>query len=113
MAEGDGSSIHIENKHVTESQHSSNFRNISNNNCERDIVSSINRIQIYQTDLPRKVVFVYEVECWKIRWALVDAKPEKLLDTIHAPNVTYIRLYTASSVSPDNAGVISTNREIF
>jgi hypothetical protein len=26
----------------------------------------------YQTDLPRKVDFVDEVESWKIRWALVD-----------------------------------------
>ena len=38
----------------------------------------------YQTDLPRKVDFVDEVESWKIRWALVDDKPERLLDTIHA-----------------------------
>ena len=27
-----------------------------------------------------------EVECWKIRLALVDAKPERLLDTLHATN---------------------------
>ena len=30
----------------------------------------------YQTYLPRKVDFVDEVERWKIRWALVDDKPE-------------------------------------
>ena len=30
----------------------------------------------YQTDLPRKIYFVDEVELWKIRWALVDDKPE-------------------------------------
>jgi hypothetical protein len=30
----------------------------------------------HQTDLPRKVVVVDEVGCWKIRWALVDDKPE-------------------------------------
>ena len=30
----------------------------------------------YQTDLPRKVDFVDEVGRWKIRWALVDDKPE-------------------------------------
>ena len=27
-----------------------------------------------------------EVERWKIRWALVDEKPERLLDTLHATN---------------------------
>ena len=40
----------------------------------------------YQTDLPRKVYFVDEVGRWKIRWALVDDKPERLLDTLHATN---------------------------
>jgi len=30
----------------------------------------------YQTDLTKKVDFVDEVERWKIRWALVDDKPE-------------------------------------
>jgi hypothetical protein len=40
----------------------------------------------YQSDLPRKVYLVDEVECWKIRWALVDDKPERLLDTLHATN---------------------------
>jgi len=40
----------------------------------------------YQTDLPRKVDFVDEVERWKIRWALVDDKPERLLATLHATN---------------------------
>ena len=30
----------------------------------------------YQRDLPRKLDFVDEVERWKIRWALVDDKPE-------------------------------------
>ena len=29
----------------------------------------------YQTDLPRKVDVVDEVERWKIRWAFVDNKP--------------------------------------
>ena len=32
----------------------------------------------YQTDLPRKVDFVNEVEHWKIRFALVDDKPETI-----------------------------------
>ena len=40
----------------------------------------------YQTDLPRKVHFVDEVERWKIRWALVDDNPETLLDTLHEAN---------------------------
>jgi len=39
-----------------------------------------------QRDLPRKVDFVNEVERWKIRFALVDDKPERLLDTLHATN---------------------------
>ena len=33
-------------------------------------------VNAYQRDLPRKVDFVDEVERWKIRWALVDDKPE-------------------------------------
>ena len=40
----------------------------------------------YQTDLTKKVDFVDEVERWKIRWALVDDKPETLLDTLHEAN---------------------------
>jgi hypothetical protein len=50
----------------------------------------------YQRDLPRQVDYMDEVERWKIRWAFVDEKPERLLDTLHA---TYTRLYTPSSVS--------------
>ena len=30
--------------------------------------------------------FVDEAERWKIRWALVDDKPERLLHTLHATN---------------------------
>jgi len=40
----------------------------------------------YQTDLPRKEDSVDEVERWKIGWALVDDKPERLLETLHATN---------------------------
>jgi len=41
-----------------------------------------------------------EVECWKIRWALADVNPEKNYLTLYMQqNVTYTRLYTASSVS--------------
>jgi len=40
----------------------------------------------YQRDLPRKVHFVDDVERWKISWALVDDKPERLLDILHATN---------------------------
>jgi hypothetical protein len=36
--------------------------------------------------LSRKVDVVDDVDCWKIGWALVDAKPEGLLDTLHATN---------------------------
>ena len=30
--------------------------------------------------------YVDEVERWKIRWALVDDKPDRLLDILHATN---------------------------
>jgi len=30
--------------------------------------------------------FADEVERWKIRWVLVDNKPERLLDTLHTTN---------------------------
>jgi hypothetical protein len=56
----------------------------------------------YQRDLPRKADFVDEVESWKIRWVLVDDKPERLLDTLHATNPDlYPAIYicTPSSVS--------------
>jgi len=53
----------------------------------------------YQRDLPRKVDFVDEVECWKIRWALVDDKSERLLDTLHATNSNlYSVIYTIISI---------------
>ena len=40
----------------------------------------------YQRDLRRKVDFVDEAECWKRRRVLVDDKPERLHDTLHATN---------------------------
>ena len=53
----------------------------------------------YQRDLPRKVDFVDEVERWKIRWALVDDKLERLLDTLHATNrELYSAIYTIISI---------------
>ena len=58
--------------------------------------------------------FVEEVERWNIRWALVDGKPERLLETLHATNPDLnTRLYTASSVSTDNAGVVGNKHGIF
>jgi hypothetical protein len=39
--------------------------------------------------LSRKVDVVDDVDCWKIGWALVDAKPEGLLDTLHTLNIFY------------------------
>jgi hypothetical protein len=46
-------------------------------------------------DLPRKVDYMDDIECWKIRWALVDEKPERLLDTLHATNHDlYPAIYT-------------------
>ena len=54
----------------------------------------------YQTDLPRKLYFVDKVERWKIMWALVDDKPERLLKTLHETNRDLsARLYSASSIS--------------
>ena len=52
----------------------------------------------YQTDLARKVEFVDEVERWKIRWALVDDRPERLLDTLHATNRDLYPITPALSV---------------
>ena len=43
-------------------------------------------LNVYQTDLPRKIDFADEVEGLKIRWALVDDKPERLFDTLHSTN---------------------------
>jgi hypothetical protein len=40
------------------------------------------RFNAYQRDLPKKVHFVDVVERWKISWAFVDDKPERLLDTL-------------------------------
>ena len=53
----------------------------------------------YQRDLPRKADFVDEVERWEIRWAFVDDKPERLLDTLHATNRDlYPAIYTIISI---------------
>jgi hypothetical protein len=53
----------------------------------------------YQRDLPRQVDYMDEVERWKIRWALVDEKPERLLDTLHATNRDlYPAIYTIISI---------------
>ena len=68
----------------------------------------------YQRDLPRQVDYMDEVERWKIRRALVDEKPERLLDTLHATNRD---LYPANiyhhQYLTDNVGVIDNKREIF
>ena len=63
----------------------------------------------YQIYLPRKVDFVDEDECWKLRWTLVDEKSERLLDTLYMQQIaTYTRLCLT-----DNAGSIGNKREIF
>ena len=52
--------------------------------------------------------FVNDVECWEIRWALVDDKPQQ--------TVTYTRLYMYiqhHQYLTDTTGVISNKREIF
>jgi hypothetical protein len=51
------------------------------------------RFNAYQRDLPKKVHFVDVVERWKISWAFVDDKPERLLDTLC--NATTRDLYSA------------------
>jgi hypothetical protein len=57
---------------------------------------------------------VDEVERWKIRWALVDAKLERLLDTLHATNRDlYPAIYSIISIITDNTDVIGNKREIF
>jgi hypothetical protein len=62
-------------------------------NLTHEIVDRL--FNAYQRDLPRKVDFVDGVERWKIRCALVDDKPERLLDTLHATNrVLYPAIYT-------------------
>jgi hypothetical protein len=53
-------------------------------NLTHEIVDRL--FNAYQRDLQRKVDFVDGVERWKIRCALVDDKPERLLDTLHATN---------------------------
>ena len=53
----------------------------------------------YQTDLLRKVDFLDEVDRWKISWALVDDKPERLLHTLHATNRgLYLAIYSIISI---------------
>jgi hypothetical protein len=51
---------------------------------ERDIISPTISRSVRQIYHRRKVDFVDEVERWKIRWALVDTKSERLPDTLHA-----------------------------
>ena len=66
----------------------------------------------YQRDLPRKADYMDEVERWKIRWALVDEKPERLLDTLHATNRDlYPDIYTIISILL-TMSVSSATREI-
>ena len=61
-------------------------------NLQPEIVDWL--LNAYPTDLPRTMYSVDEIE----RWALVDIKPKRLLDTTCNKPVTYTRLYTASSV---------------
>jgi hypothetical protein len=57
----------------------------------------------YQTGLPRKIYFVDEVELWKIRWALVDDKPET---TLHATNQFMYSHYFSCCIGSDQIHVI-------
>jgi len=57
-----------------------------------------------------------EVGRWKIRWALVDDKPERILDILHAKTVTntgYIQHHKHHKYLTRNAGVIGNKRDIF
>ena len=67
----------------------------------------------YHTDLPLKD-FVDEVERWKIRWALVNNKPETTL-TLHATNRDlYPAIYSIICILLTiPSGVIGNKREIF
>ena len=69
---------------------------------------------VYHTDLPLKVDFVDEVERWKIRWALVNNKPETTL-TLHATNRDlYPAIYSIICILLTMpSGVIGNKREIF
>jgi hypothetical protein len=56
-------------------------------NLLNPILEIVDRLfKAYQTDLQRKVDFLDEVDRWKISWALVDDKPERLLHPLHATN---------------------------
>ena len=54
-----------------------------------------------------------EVERWKIRWDLVDEKPERLLDTLHATNWLIPGYIHHHQYHTDNVGVIGNKRDIF
>ena len=68
----------------------------------------------YQRDLPRKVDFMDEVERWKIRWDLVDDRPERLLDTLHAINHDlYPAMHTILSILPTMLVLSATSERSF
>jgi hypothetical protein len=53
----------------------------------------------YQTDLPRRVDFVDEVERWKFRWNVVNDRPERRLDTLHTTSRDlYPAIYSIVSI---------------
>jgi hypothetical protein len=43
-------------------------------------------LNTYQRDLPRKVDYMDEIERWKLRWTLVDEKPERRLHDVSSHN---------------------------
>ena len=57
--------------------------------------------------------FVHKLERWKIRWALVDDKQERLLDTIcNKPGPITGYIIQHHQYLTDNVGVIGMKREI-
>ena len=62
------------------------FQDILSKPCKSTTKIVDRLFNVYQTDIPWKVDFVDEAEGWKVNWALVNDKPEKLLDNLYATN---------------------------
>ena len=57
--------------------------------------------------------FMDELGRLKIRWALVDDKPERILEILHANTVTNTGYMHHRKYLTCNAGVIGNKRDIF
>ena len=54
-----------------------------------------------------------ELGRWIIRWALVNDKPERILDILHAKSLTNTDYIQHRKYLTRNAGVIGNKRDIF